>query len=57
MAGAAAVTAPPVQVIQTAGRMAPVGEVSSAAFYPLLVLVGLLVVGGLRFVRGRGVSR
>jgi hypothetical protein len=57
MTGAAALAAPPVQVIQTAGRMAPVGEVSSAAFYPLLVLVGLLVVGGLRFVRGRGVSR
>ena len=55
--GATSVAAPPVQVVQTAGRMAPVGEVSSAAFYPLLALVGLLVVGGLRFVKGKGVSR
>jgi hypothetical protein len=55
--GAEMVAAPSVRVIQTAGRMAPVGEVSSAAVYPLLALMGLFVVGGLLLVRGKGVSR
>lgn len=54
--GPATSAAPTVRVVQAAGRMAPVGKVSSGAFYPLLALVGLLVVVGLRFVKGMGVK-